>query len=278
MDTQVRMNSVVTAYKSREEIESIRKSSLLVGMTLAEVARHIRPGITTGELDRIAEEFIRSHGAEPSFKGFNGYNHTLCISINEEIVHGIPGNREIQEKDVVSVDCGVFMNGFHGDSAFTFPVGEVDDDVMQLLKTTLESLKQGISKAVTGNRVGDISNAIQEYAESCGYGVVRELVGHGIGRKLHEKPEIPNYGKKGSGPALKEGMTIAIEPMINLGTRQVKQLNDGWTIITADKKPSAHYEHTIAVSSPEAEVLSSFKEIEKAITTNKNINGIILTS
>ena len=225
------------SFKSSDEIELIRVSSLLVGKTLAEVASHLKAGITTLELDQIAEKFILDNGAKPSFKGYHGFKHTLCISVNEEVVHGIPGSRVIKEGDVVSVDCGVFHNGFHGDSAFTFPVAVEDPKVLKLLKVTKASLYRGIAKAVAGNRVGDISAAVQEFAESNGYGVVRELVGHGIGRNLHEKPEVPNYGKRGSGSALKPGITIAIEPMINMGSRSIIQMEDGWTIITHDRKP-----------------------------------------
>lgn len=271
------MSSVVVAFKTVEEIEAIRKSSLLVGMTLAEVARHIRPGITTLELDTIAEKFILEHGAVPSFKGYHGYRHTLCISVNEEIVHGIPGPRVVQDGDLLSVDCGVYLDGFHGDSAYTFPVGNVREEQLQLLRVTKTSLYKGIEKAVAGNRVGDVSNAIQQYAEKNGYGVVRELVGHGIGRKLHEKPEVPNYGKKGSGMLMKSGMTIAIEPMINMGSRHVRQMSDGWTVITQDKKTSAHFEHTVCVGEMGADILSSYSEIEKAISKNENITEIIET-
>lgn len=264
-------------YKTKEEIELIRKSSLLVGKTLAEVALHIKPGITTAKLDEIAEAFLRDHGAVPSFKGYHGYKASLCISVNEEVVHGIPGKREIKEGDVVSVDCGAFMNGYHGDSAFTFPVHVTDGELLKLLKVTRRSLELGIEKANAGNRVGDISASIQEYAERHGYGVVRELVGHGIGKTLHEKPEVPNYGKKGAGALLKPGMTIAIEPMINMGTKNVKQLSDGWTVITQDKKPAAHFEHTIAITETYADVLSSFSEIEKSISKNQNITELVET-
>ncbi len=271
------MSTGTIVYKSREEIELIRKSSLLVGKTLAEVARHLRPGITTAEMDQIAEQFIRDHGATPSFKNYHGYKHSLCISVNEEIVHGIPGKRVIQDGDVVSVDCGAFLNGFHGDSAYTFPVGEVSDEVLQLLRVTKTALYRGIAKARAGNRVGDISAAVQEYAESYGYGVVRELVGHGIGKNLHEKPEVANYGKKGAGSLLKAGMTIAIEPMINMGTRQIRQMSDGWTITTQDKKPSAHFEHTIAITEVDPDILSSFSDIELAINENSYIKDKIAT-
>lgn len=269
------MSGSTIVFKTAEEIEYIRKSSLLVGKTLAEVARNLKPGVTTLELDSLAERFILEHGAKPSFKGYHGFRHTLCISVNEEIVHGIPGSREIKDGDVVSIDCGVYLNGYHGDSAYTFPVGTVDEEVLQLLRVTKTSLYRGISMARAGNRIGDISAAVQDYAEANGYGVVRELVGHGLGRNLHEKPEVPNYGKKGSGPVLKSGMTLAIEPMINMGVRSIKQLNDGWTVITSDRKPSAHFEHTIAVTDGEPEILSSYADIELAIAENTNITESI---
>ena len=264
-------------YKSAEEIELIRLSSLLVGKTLAEVALHLRPGITTAKLDEIAERFIRDHGAVPSFKGYQGYKASLCISINEEVVHGIPGKREVKEGDIVSIDCGVYMNGYHGDSAYTFPVLVSDHDSLKLLRVTLSCLEVGIQKAKSTNRVGDISAAIQEMAERHGYGVVRELVGHGVGKSLHEKPEVPNYGKKGSGALLKPGMTLAIEPMINRGTKNVKQLGDGWTVITTDMKNSAHFEHTIAVTNGEPDILSSFIEIEIAKEKNQYISSTAST-
>lgn len=271
------MSAGAIVYKSKEEIELLRFSSLLVGKTLAEVASHLKPGVSTLELDTIAEQFIRDQGAEPSFKGYHGFKHSLCISVNEEVVHGIPGNRIIMDGDVVSIDCGVYKNGFHGDSAYTFPVGVVNEDVLNLLRVTKTSLLKGIEKARNGNRVGDISAAVQYYAESFGYGVVRELVGHGVGRKLHERPEVPNYGKKGSGPVLKEGMTIAIEPMINMGARHIRQMKDGWTVITLDKQPAAHFEHTICITDNQADILSSFQEIENAISKNKNITEVVLT-
>ena len=252
-------------YKTQEEIELIRESSLLVAKTLAEVARKIRPGITTLELDRVADEFIRDHQALPAFKYYNGFPNALCISVNSQVVHGIPGSYELKEGDVVSVDCGVLKNKFYGDSAYTFPVGEVNEEILRLLKTTRESLYKGIEKAVAGNRVGDISAAVQEHAESHGYSVVRELVGHGVGRFLHEKPEVPNYGKRGSGMILKEGLVIAIEPMINMGTRAVIHERDGWTVRTSDGKPSAHFEHTVAIRKGEADILSSFKMVEEVI-------------
>lgn len=251
--------------KTSEEIECIRKSSLLVGKTLAAVAREIRPGVSTLELDQVAETFIRDHGGVPAFKGFHGFTGTLCVSVNSQVVHGIPGKYELRDGDVVSIDCGVVLDGWYGDSAYTVPVGDVKPEVLQLLRVTKESLYKGIQKAVAGARLGDISEAIQEHAEKHGYGVVRELVGHGIGRSLHEPPEVPNYGRRGSGPKLSEGLVIAIEPMINMGTKSVRHERDGWTITTADGKPSAHFEHTIAIQQGKAEILSSFDEIEEIL-------------
>ena len=253
-------------FKSKEEIEFIRKSSLLVGKTLAEVARVIAPGVKTISLDKLAEDFIRSNGASPGFKGYNGFPFTLCISVNEQVVHGFPGDRVLREGDIVSVDCGVLMNGFYGDSAYTFTVGDIRPEVLQLLKRTKESLHMGIEMATDGKRVGDIGFAVQNYVEEFGYSVVRDLVGHGVGRNLHEKPEVPNYGKRGTGIRLREGMVIAIEPMINLGVKNVIQENDGWTIRTADRMPSAHYEHTVAVGTVKADILSSFQYIEEELT------------
>lgn len=252
-------------FKSKEEIELIRKSSLLVGKTLAEVARVIEPGTRTISLDIMAEDFIRSHGAKPGFKGYNGFPYTLCISVNEQVVHGFPSERILRDGDIVSVDCGVLMNGFYGDSAYTFPVGDVKPEVMELLRRTRESLYLGIEAAVDGKRVGDIGYAVQNYVEEFGYSVVRDLVGHGVGRNLHEKPEVPNYGKRGSGVRLKEGMVIAIEPMINLGGKNVIQESDGWTIRTIDRMPSAHFEHTVAIGSEKADILSTFRFIEEEL-------------
>jgi methionyl aminopeptidase len=252
-------------YKTEEEIILIKESSLLVGKTLAEVARLIGPGVKTIELDRVAEEFIRDHGAVPGFKGYNGFPYTLCISVNEQVVHGFPGERILRDGDIVSVDCGVLMNGFYGDSAFTFEIGEVREEVRLLMKRTLESLYLGLGEAVSGKRTGDIGHAIQSYVEGFGYSVVRDLVGHGLGRNLHEKPEIPNYGQRGTGVKLTEGMVIAVEPMINLGTRAVVQEKDGWTIRTADRKPSAHYEHNVAIRKGKPEVLSTFEYIEEVL-------------
>lgn len=251
--------------KTEEEIELIRESSLLVGKTLAEVARLIKPGINTAALDKAAEEFIRDHHAEPAFKGYRGFPATLCISPNDQVVHGMPGKYEMKEGDIISVDCGVKKNGFFGDSAYTFTVGEVSGEVKQLLTVTKRSLYLAIEQCREGKRVGDISNTIQSYCESFGYGIVRELVGHGVGKELHEAPEVPNYGKKGSGMKLVEGMVIAIEPMVNMGTREVKQWDDGWTITTKDGKPSAHFEHTVAVRKGKAEIFSSFGEIESVL-------------
>ncbi|MFN4234018.1 MAG: type I methionyl aminopeptidase [Bacteroidia bacterium] len=253
--------------KSEEEIELIRQSSLLVGKTLAEVAKHIKPGIKTIELDTIAENFIRDNGALPGFKGMYGYKHTLCISVNSQVVHGIPGDYELKEGDIISVDCGVLKNGYYGDVAYTFPVGNISPEVKRLLDVTKECLNLAIEKAIAGNRIGDIGSAVQEHAEKNGYGVVRELVGHGLGKNLHEEPEVPNYGRKGNGVKLVEGMVLAIEPMINMGTKNVKHEKDGWTITTADGKPSAHFEHDVVVRKGKAEVLSSFSEIEEVLKT-----------
>lgn len=255
--------------KTNEEIELIRQSSLLVGKALAAVAREIREGISTLALDKVAEDFIRAHNGVPAFKGYRGFPGTLCVSVNAQVVHGIPGKYELKNGDIISVDCGVKMNGYYGDSAFTFPVGEVKPETLQLLKVTKESLYCGIEKAVAGGRLGDISEAVQSHAEKHGYGVVRELVGHGVGKHLHEEPEVPNYGRKGSGPKLIEGLVIAIEPMINMGTKKINQERDGWTITTADGKPSAHFEHTVAVKNNKADILSSFEEIEQVLKERK---------
>ncbi|WP_417039893.1 type I methionyl aminopeptidase [Coprobacter fastidiosus] len=251
--------------KTDEEIELLRESNLLVGMTLGELAKWIAPGITTLKLDKIAEEFIRDHGAVPSFLGYGGFPNTLCVSVNEQIVHGIPSNYELKDGDIVSIDCGTLKNGFNGDSAYTFCVGEVAYDVRRLLKTTKESLYLGIEQAVEGKRVGDISNAVQTYCEKKGYSVVRELCGHGVGKRLHEDPEVPNYGRRGCGPLLKSGMVIAIEPMINLGSRNIVIERDGWTTRTRDRKLSAHFEHTVAVREGKADILSSFKYVEEVL-------------
>jgi methionyl aminopeptidase len=256
-------------YKTNEEIEKIRVSSLLVARALAEVAKIIRPGITSLELDKIAEEFIRDNGGVPAFKGYNGFPTSLCISPNEQVVHGIPNNKPYESGDIVSVDCGVLKDGYYGDSAYTFALGEVSDEVQNLLDTTKESLYRGIEVAVEGKRLHDISYEIQTYCESKGYSVVRELVGHGIGKSLHEAPEVPNFGKRGSGPKLKTGLVIAIEPMINMGRKNIIHGKDGWTIKTSDGMPSAHFEHTIAVGKGKADILSSFEFIEKALEEQK---------
>lgn len=252
-------------YKTKEEIELIRHSSLLVGKTLAEVAKLIKPGVTSLELDEIAEEFIRDNGGIPTFLGYNGFPGSLCVSVNECVVHGIPNSVPLQNGDVISVDCGVFKNGFNGDSAYTFQVGEVDRQVQQLLRVTQECLDKAIEACKVGNRIGDIGNACQKHAESFGYGVVRELVGHGLGASLHEAPEVPNYGKAGRGLKLREGLVLAIEPMINLGVKEIDQLNDGWSIVTQDGLPSAHFEHDVAIVDGKPEVLSTFKYIEEAL-------------
>ena len=251
--------------KTEIEIELIRTSSLLVGKTIAEVARHIKPGITTLALDKIAEEFIRDHKAKPAFKGYHGFPATLCISVNEVVVHGIPGKRELKEGDLVSIDCGTIIDGYYGDSAFSFGLLPIAVELELLMKRTHDSLLKSIDVIAAGKRVGDIGYEVQTYVESFGYSVVRDLVGHGLGTSLHEKPEVPNYGRRGTGAKLEEGMVICIEPMINLGTRQVMQENDGWTIRTMDKKPSAHFEHAVVIRNTGADILSSFSEIEQVI-------------
>ncbi|WP_343703548.1 type I methionyl aminopeptidase [Chitinophaga sp.] len=266
-------------YKTKEEIELIRHSAQLVSATLAEVAARLKPGMTTLEVDAIAEQFIRDHGAVPSFKNYKGFPNTCCISVNEAVVHGIPNGHVIKEGDVVSVDVGVYANGFHGDSAYTFAVGEVPPHVQKLMAATKTALAKGVEKAVAGNRVGDIAYAIQEYVEKeRGYGVVRELVGHGLGRNLHEDPQVPNYGRRGSGAVLKEGLVIAIEPMVNLGTRDVEYLEDGWTVVTRDRKVSVHYEHTVAVMKGKADMLSTFEHIEAAEKQNPALNGAYISA
>ena len=247
---------------SAEEIQQIKESSLIVGKTLAEVAKRIAPGVPLILLDRIAEEFIRDHGAEPSFKGYRGFPSTLCVSVNEVVVHGIPGNQILQDGDIVSIDCGVYKNGFHGDYAYTFPVGNVWQDTLLLMERTKKSLYLGIEQAKAGNTIGDIGNAIQRYVESFGYGVVRDLCGHGCGRNLHEFPNIANFGNAKQGALLKPGMVVCIEPMINRGTYKVKTDPDGWTVRTLDKKPAAHFEHQIAIKENETEILSTYEYIE----------------
>lgn len=251
--------------KTEEEIALMRLSAQLVSKTLGMLAPEVKPGVTPIHLDKLAEEYIRDHGAIPGFKGLYGFPNTLCMSLNEQVVHGIPNNKPLQEGDIISVDCGTLMNGFYGDQAYTFCVGEVRPEVKKLLDVTKTCLELGIEQARAGNRIGDIGYAVQQHAEKNGFGVVRELVGHGIGRKMHESPEVPNYGKRGRGTILKPGMTLAIEPMINLGTKNVKQLKDGWTIITADHRPSAHFEHDVVIRNGYAEVLTTFDYIEKAL-------------
>ena len=252
--------------KTEEEIELLRENNLLVSKTIAEVGRHIKPGVTTKQLDKIADDFIRSHGATPAFLGYQGYPASITVSVNEQVVHGIPSdNIVIKEGDIVSVDVGTFMKGFVGDSAYTFAVGEVADDVRQLLEVTKEALYRGTAQAKAGNRVGDISAAVQDYAESFGYGVVRELEGHGLGRKMHEEPGVPNYGARGRGPLLKEGMVICIEPMITMGTRAVVFERDGWTVRTRDRKPAAHYEFAVAIRKDGPDVLTDFSIIENSL-------------
>ncbi|MBK8506928.1 MAG: type I methionyl aminopeptidase [Saprospiraceae bacterium] len=262
-------------YKSTEEIELIRQSCLIVSAALARVAELLKPGVTGLAIDAAAEQVIRDHGAVPGFKGHNGFPATLCISRNECVVHGIPDEVPFREGDVVSVDCGSIKDHFYGDSAYTFAIVEVSKEIVQLLQVTNDSLYLGISQAIEGNRIGDIGFAVQEYCERRnGYGVVRELVGHGIGRKLHEGPEVPNYGRRGAGAKLKIGMVIAIEPMINLGVKHVMQSNDGWTILTKDRMPSAHFEHTVAIGKEKADILSDHTAIEVAIKNNKDLKEI----
>lgn len=259
--------------KTREEIELMRHTAQMVSNTLAIIAREVKPGVQPVHLDRLAEEYIRDNGGEPAFKGYgspkNPFPATLCISINEAVVHGVPTRTPLREGDIISVDCGVKKNGFYGDHAYTFAVGEIKPEVQKLIDVTKECLYKGIEQMVSGNRIGDISFAIQQHAEKNGFGVVRELVGHGLGKKLHEDPEVPNYGKRGDGPKLKEGMVLAIEPMINMGTKNIRQLNDGWTIITADNKPSAHFEHDVALVDGKAEILSNYAVIEEALAIYK---------
>ena len=250
-------------YKTSEEIELIKESAQILGKAHAEIARMIKPGAKTSEMDRVAEEFIRDHGGVPSFLNYNGFPYTLCVSPNEQVVHGFPSDSELQDGDILSIDCGVFYKGFHSDSAYTYPVGEVEEEKLQLLRVTKESLYKGIDEAVVGKRIGDISYAVQHYVEEFGYSVVRELVGHGVGKELHESPEVPNYGKRGKGPLLKEGMVIAIEPMINLGKKEIVQESDGWTIRTRDRAISAHYEHTVAIANGKAAVLTTHEYIEE---------------
>jgi methionyl aminopeptidase len=254
--------------KTDDEIELLRKANLLVAATLAEIAKIIRPGVTTLQIDALAEEFIRDHGAIPTFKGFpnpygNSFPGSVCTSVNDVVVHGIPSSTELRDGDIVSVDCGTNLEGFCGDSCYTFCVGEVSESVRQLLKVTKESLYKGIEQAVPGHRIGDIGSAVQTHVESYGYGVVREMVGHGIGREMHEEPYVPNYGKRGSGKMLKNGMCIAIEPMITMGSYEIALMPDRWSCVTQDHQPAAHFEHTIAIHHGKPDILSSFEEVEK---------------
>ena len=255
--------------KKPDEINAIRKSSLLVGKALAEIAKIVEPGVTTLQLDKVAESFIRDHGAYPGFLGYHDFPNSICASVNQAVVHGIPNAQPLKEGDIVSIDIGVLWDGFWGDSAFTFAVGQISDDLQKLLDATRMCLELGVEQAAIGKRIGDIGYAVQNYAETNGYGVVRELVGHGVGIQLHEAPEVPNYGRRGQGLVMTEGLVIAIEPMINLGTKNVRQLKDGWTIETQDGKPSAHFEHTVAVGKGGAEKLSSFEEIDAALAAKK---------
>jgi methionyl aminopeptidase len=252
-------------YKSPEEVELIRISSMLVSETLAEVAKIIGPGVTTMQLNKLAETYIKDHGAIPAFLNYNGFPYSLCISPNEQVVHGFPGEYVIQEGDLISVDCGVIKNNFFGDSAYTFSIGEISADRQKLVDVTQECLKRAIDKAVIGSRLGDVGYAVQSFAEQNGFGVVRELVGHGVGVALHEKPEVPNYGRRGTGMKLEEGMVIAIEPMINAGTANIKFWSDGWTVTSRDSQPSAHFEHTVAIKKGKADVLSTFSLIEEVL-------------
>ncbi len=257
-------------YKTAEEIELIRKSCLLVSKVHETIAGVLKPGITAAQIDKLAEEVILDHGAVPGFKGYGGFPATLCVSVNEEVVHGIPSDKRVfAEGDIVSIDCGSILNGFYGDSAYTFAIGEIPERTMELLEVTKTSLYLGIQQVVEGNRIGDIGHAIQEYTEKRhGFGVVRDLVGHGVGRSLHEDPQVPNYGKQGRGAKLKEGLVIAIEPMINQGKKDVVTGSDGWTISTRDRSISAHYEHTVAINGGVADILSSFDGIESAVAKN----------
>lgn len=251
------------ALRNNEEIALLKENALLVSKTLAEVGKRIQPGVTTIELDKLAETFIRDHGAEPAFLGYDGFPNTLCISVNDVVVHGIPSDYRLQDGDIVSIDCGTRYKGYYGDSAYTFAVGEISTAAAQLLKVTKESLYKGIAQAVAGNRVGDVAAAVQNYAEHFGYGVVREMVGHGLGRNMHEKPEVPNFGRRGHGKVLKEGMVICIEPMINEGTKNVYLDKDGWSLHTEDNKLSAHYELTVCIRKGQSEILSTFEYIEE---------------
>jgi len=256
--------------KTHEEIELMRESALIVSKTLGIMAKEVKPGITTLYLDKLAEEFIRDQGAVPGFLGLYDFPNTLCMSPNQQVVHGIPNDKTLKDGDIISIDCGVLKNGFYGDHAYTFEVGNVDPATKKLLQITKESLYEGIRAFMVGNRVGDIGFAIQNYCEKHGYGIVRELVGHGLGRAMHEDPEMPNYGRRGRGKKLVEGMVVAIEPMVNLGTHKINQLKDGWTILTQDGKPSAHFEHNVAIVNGKPELLSTFKYIYESLGIESN--------
>ena len=258
--------------KTEEEIELLRKSNLMVSKTLAEIAGYIKPGISTLKLDQRAEEYIRDNGGIPGFLNYKGYPKTLCTSLNSQVVHGIPSHCELKEGDIVSIDCGIIFQGYYGDSAYTFAIGEIDDKVADLLRVTKESLYKGIEVAIAGKRLGDLGYAIQKHCEDSGFSIVREMVGHGLGKNLHEAPEVPNYGKQGKGIMLKKGIVICIEPMVNLGRKEIIQEADGWTIRAADNKPSAHFEHAVAIDIGRADVLSTFEYIEKTIENNTNLH------
>jgi len=261
-------------YKTDQEVELMRHSCSIVGKAIAEVAKILKPGATTKQADKLAYTYIKDNGGVPSFLNYRGFPFTACISVNDAVVHGFPTDKALRDGDVVSVDVGVFKDGFHGDSAYTFVIGNTSDEILKLMRVTKDSLYKGIEKAHHGNRVGDIAFAVQDYTERVhGYGVVRELVGHGLGKNLHEDPQVPNFGKRGNGPKLKEGMVIAIEPMINLGVKEVFYDEDGWTVRTKDRKPSAHYEHTICIKKGRADILSTFREIEEAEIANSNLNS-----
>jgi len=261
-------------YKTDEEVEAIRKSCLMVCDTLAHIGSIIKPGVTGTQINAAAETYIQDLKAIPSFKNYNGFPAALCVSVNEQVVHGFPTDYAFRDGDIVSVDCGVYFNGFHGDAAYTFAIGEVHTDVMRLLKVTKDSLYKGIDNAIEGKRIGDISFAVEDYCKKYHFGVVRELTGHGIGRNLHEEPEVPNYGRRGSGMVLKSGLVIAIEPMITLGKRDIATLSDNWTIVTRDRKPAAHFEHTVVVRKQKADILSDHSKIESAIKNNPDLREI----
>jgi len=258
--------------KTEEEIELLRNSNIMVSKTLAEIAGMIKPGVTTLSLDQCAEEYIRDNGGIPGFLNYKGYPKTLCTSVNSQVVHGIPSDYELKEGDIISIDCGIIYNGYYGDSAYTFAIGEIDDKVAELLRITKESLFKGIEAATEGKRLGDLGYAVQKHCEDAGFSIVREMVGHGLGKNLHEEPEVPNYGKRGKGIMLKKGMVICIEPMINLGRKEIIQEKDGWTIRTADNKPSAHFEHAVAIDRERADVLSTFEYIEQKIRNNIHLH------